>query len=508
MMIIKEIPRVRPNTKSLIRYILLKAVRISGNIPIDTRNINETASQIQKDFNRRLTSRQRSNEMHYVVSFEERHEDISDDKLLLIGNELVRTHFNDNRNFIIAVHRDTKNPHFHLVMENRDFDKRPFFKKDNYRALEAFSQKIEAKYQLKNEQISGSRNDPNVIRLNYKAKQYENRTAQMSDEKKYKEELKEILKAATTPVALFEMMKLQGFTICANKSKTNPAKFTGYYITKGSTSIKPSSIGFQISKLTEKYNIDNNGIVKLILRFEWIRLLNDAGEISTSPGIGTKPQINRRESLYTKFQTLDGINYTSKDQKYNTRFTVNDNSVSFINPNEISIKAGIQALIEQGSNGPFCATGNETFKRKTWLVCALIGQEISNYQPSNADLFALYERICLNQKKYPHAKIKLLESHLTALKRECYEVDNLLSSSASFFDLFPSHSEPETSALQKSESLVREQLGPQPKVKTKDIDRAKRRSKAEKLFDDQETDEKLLKLSSGQKDSLLIRFNR
>lgn len=507
-MIIKEIPRVKPNTKSLIRYILLKAVRISGNIPINMRNIDEAASQIQKDFNSRLTSRQKSNEMHYVVSFEEKHEDISDDKLLLIGNELVKTHFNDNRNFLIAVHRDTNNPHLHLVMENRDFDKRPFFKKGNYRALEAFSQKLETKYRLKNQQISGSRSDPNVMRLNYKAKQYENRTAQTSDEKKYKEELKEILTTAITPVALFEMMKSQGFTICANKSKTNPAKLTGYYITKGAISIKPSSIGFQISKLTEKYKIDDDGIVKLILRFECVHLLDDAGKISTGPGLGTKPQTNRRESLYTKFQTLDGINYTSKDQKYNTRFTVANNSVSFINPNEISIKAGIQALVANGNNGPFCATGNDTFKRKTWLVCALMGQEISNYQPSNADLFALHERIRLNQKKYPHAKIKLPESHLTALKIESFEIDNLLNSSVSFSDLFPRHSEPETSVMEESKSFVMEQPGPPPKVKTKNIDSAKRRSKAERLFDDQETDEKLLKLSSGQKDSLLNRFNR
>lgn len=165
-------------------------------------------------------------------------------------------------------------------------------------------------------------------------------------------------------------------------------------------------------------------------------------------------------------------------------------------------------MVANGNNGPFCATGNDTFKRKTWLVCALMGQEISNYQPSNADLFALHERIRLNQKKYPHAKIKLPESHLTALKIESFEIDNLLNSSVSFSDLFPRHSEPEPSVMEDSKSFVMEQPGPPPKVKTKNIDSAKRRSKAERLFDDQEIDEKLLNLSSRQKDSLLNRFNR
>ena len=144
-MIIKEVPRIKPNTKNLAKYVLAKAERISGNIPINMSNIQESAGEIQNSFNSRLTAKQKSNEMHYIVSFEEQHQEITDDKLLLLGNELVKKHFGDNRNFLIAVHRDTRNPHLHLVMENRDFDNKPFYKKDNYRGLESLAQTLEKK---------------------------------------------------------------------------------------------------------------------------------------------------------------------------------------------------------------------------------------------------------------------------------------------------------------------------------------------------------------------------
>lgn len=148
-MLIKEVPRIKPNTRNLANYVLKKASKISGNIPVDTANLNESAKAIELDFNSRLTAKQKSNEMHYIVSFEESHEDISDEKILLIGNELVKGHFGENRNFLLAVHRDTNNPHLHVVMENRDFDNKAFFKKDNYRALETLAQKLEKAFTQK-----------------------------------------------------------------------------------------------------------------------------------------------------------------------------------------------------------------------------------------------------------------------------------------------------------------------------------------------------------------------
>ncbi|MBK3505742.1 MULTISPECIES: relaxase/mobilization nuclease domain-containing protein [Pseudomonas] len=486
-MLIKEVPRIRPNTKNLAQYVLNKAARIGGNIPINMGNINESAKSIESDFNSRLTAKQKSNEMHYIVSFEEQHQDITDDKLLLIGNELVKRHFGENRNFLLAVHRDTTNPHLHLVMENRDFDNKPFYKKDNYRALETLAQKLEKKHSLKNEQISDSRNDPNPTRLNYASKQYESRTGQESDEKKYKNELKGIISDAKTPEALFQAMIDKGFTIRANKSKTDPARLSGYYITKGSTSIKPSSIGFQISKLVEKYRFDENGIAELILRFESPLPADEFTEISSSPGTDPDPKPNRRESLYTKFQTVDGVNYTSKNEKYKTGFTVNTNSVSFINPNEMSIKAGMQALIAQGTKGPFYLTGSQDFKRKTWLVSAMMGLEVSNYQPSKSDLSALFERVKANQEKYPKAKILLLERHITALKKENFEIDDLLKTPVSFSDLFPSHLKSEY-----IEALETEKPEEPKKEKSVTSTSTKVKSKAEQIFDNQETDKKLL----------------
>ena len=435
-MLIKEVPRIQPNTKNLANYVLKKATRISGNISVNIGNIKESAKEVELDFNSRLTSKQKSNEMHYIVSFEESHDEITDEKLLLIGNELVKGHFGDNRNFLLAVHRDTKNPHLHLVMENRDFDNKAFFKKDNYRGLENLAQRLEKQYSLKNEQIAESRNDPNPTRLNYASKQYESRTGQESDEKKYKNDLKILLSSAKTPEALFKAMIEDGFTIRANKSKTDPTRLTGYYINKSSTSIKPSSIGFQISKLAQRFHVDENGIEKLILQFEGSPPPDSAGEIKAVPG-PYRPKINRRESLYTKFQTSDGVNYTSKNEKYRSSFSVRRDGVSFTNPNEISIKAGIQALLEQGSKGPFEVTGSPNFQRKAWLVSAIMGLEVANYKPTQTDLKALHERVKTNQEKYPKAKIKLLETHLDALKKEGLDFDKILNEPVSLSDLFP-----------------------------------------------------------------------
>ena len=480
-MLIKEVPRIQPNTKNLANYVLKKATRISGNISVNIGNIKESAKEVELDFNSRLTSKQKSNEMHYIVSFEESHDEITDEKLLLIGNELIKGHFGDNRNFLLAVHRDTKNPHLHLVMENRDFDNKAFFKKDNYRGLENLAQRLEKQYSLKNEQIAESRNDPNPTRLNYASKQYESRTGQESDEKKYKNDLKILLSSAKTPEALFKAMIEDGFTIRANKSKTDPTRLTGYYINKSSTSIKPSSIGFQISKLAQKFHVDEEGIEKLILQFEGSPPPDSAGEIKAVPG-PYRPKINRRESLYTKFQTTDGVNYTSKNEKYRSSFSVRRDGVSFTNPNEISIKAGIQALLENGSKGPFEVTGPEDFKRKAWLVSAIMGLEVANYKPSQSDLKALYERVKSNQEKYPKTKIKLLETHFDALKKEGLDFDRIFNEPVSLSDLFPEKMEapkPTRPVNQRAKSLA--SPNPEPTNKTT-LDKAMKDSEIEQYL--------------------------
>ena len=499
-MLIKEVPRIQPNTKNLANYVLAKATRISGNISVNIGNINESAKSIETDFNSRLTSKQKSNEMHYVISFEENHEDITDEKMLTVGSELVKRHFGDNRNFLLAVHRDTDYPHLHLVMENRDSDNKAFFKKDNYRDLENLAQKLEKKYSLKNEQISESRNDPNPVRLNYASKQYESRTGQESDEKKYKNELKGLLSSAQTPEALFRAMIEEGFTIRANKSKTDPKKLTGYYINKSSISIKPSSIGFQVSKLAQKFHVDEDGIERLILQFEGSPPPDSAGEIKAVLG-PYKPKTNRRQSLYTNFQTTDGVNYTSKNEKYRSSFSVRSDGVSFTNPNEVSIKAGIQALLEQGCNGPFHLTGSDDFKRKAWLVSAMMGLEVSNYTPYQSDLKALHTKIKAHQEKYPTTKIKLLETHLEALKKDGLELDMALNKELSLSDFFPSPKltpEPPNEMLEPAPHVNQpaEQLTPvnPPSLKL---------SRAEQAFADLDTDKKLQEVIRKKKSTTI-----
>ena len=405
-MLIKEIPRIKPNTKNLANYIFndKKFTATGGNIPIDVTNLKQLSQDIQDDFNSRLTAKQKSNEMHYVISFEESHDELSDEKIKKIADELVESHFGANRNYAFAIHRDTKNPHIHLLMENRDYDNKPFFQKNNYRKIEELAQELEIKYGLKNDQIKQSRNDESRFNLTAGARKYEHHTGKQSDEAKFKKELKSLLEKSKTAHQFFDLLKLNGYTIKLNNSKKDPAKASGYYITKASTSIKPSSIGLQIKNLTQHFKIDDEGrLVELMRSYE------DAAprqETAQECGFGAispernfdKP--NRKKLLYQKFDSPDGKTFTSNNPKFKSSFVISDNSCSFQNPTEMSIKAGFQALQEKNGGTKYDLFGDDAFKRKAWLVGSLMGLEIEGYTPTAHDMKELLERYSLHPERY------------------------------------------------------------------------------------------------------------
>ncbi|HEP7899101.1 TPA: relaxase/mobilization nuclease domain-containing protein [Pseudomonas aeruginosa] len=405
-MLIKEIPRIRPNTKNLANYIFndKKCTAIGGNIPIDANNLKQSAQDIQDDFNSRLTAKQKSNEMHYVISFEEEHDKINDGQLKLIAEQFVKSHFGNNRNYAFAIHRDTKNPHIHLLMENRDFDNKPFFKKDNYRKIEELAQELELKYGLQNKKIKQSREDKNRINLSPNAKKYQHHSGKQSDEAKYKKELKSLLEKSKTAHQFFDLLKLNGYTIKLNNSKKDPSKASGYYITKATTSIKPSSAGLQISKLMQHFKIDDEGrLVELMRSYEDAPARQETnqpcgfGSISPERNFD-KP--NRKKTLYQKFDSQDGKTFTSNNPKFQSSFVISDNSCSFQNPTEMSIKAGFQALQEKNGGKKYDLFGDDAFKRKAWLVGCLMGFEIEGYTPKAQDLKELLERYALHPERY------------------------------------------------------------------------------------------------------------
>lgn len=149
--------------------------------------------------------------------------------------------------------------------------------------------------------------------------------------------------------------------------------------------------------------------------------------------------------------------------------------------------------MRRATKGPFYLTGSEDFKRKTWLVSAMMGLEVSNYQPTQSDLSALFERVKANQDKYPKTKIKLLERHINELKKENFEIDDLFKTSVSFSDLFPNHSASENIEAPETEKPEKPE-----KEKPATSTGTKTKSKAEKIFDNQETDRKLLEKLTRQ----------
>lgn len=405
-MLIKEIPRIRANTKNLANYIFndKKCTAIGGNIPIDLNNLKQSAQDIQEDFNSRLTAKQKSNEMHYVISFEESHSEISDEKLKSIADELVEKHFGSDRNYAFAIHRDTANPHIHLLMENRNFDNKPFFKKNNYREIEKLADELETQYGLKNDKIKQSRTDENRINLTAGARKFEHHTGKQSDEAKYKKELKSLLEKSKTARQFFDLMKQNGYTIKLNNSKKDPSKASGYYITKATTSIKPSSVGLQIKKLLQHFKIDDEGrLVELMRSFEDAPPRQETAEPCGFGSISPERNFdkpNKKKLLYQKFDSQDGKTFISNNPKFKSSFVISDNSCSFQNPTEMSIKAGFQALQERNGGTKYDLFGDDAFRKKAWLVGCLMGLEIEGYTPKAQDLKELLERYALHPERY------------------------------------------------------------------------------------------------------------
>ncbi len=405
-MLIKEIPRIKPNTKNLATYIFndKKCSAIGGNIPIDANNLKQSAQDIQDDFNSRLTEKQKSNEMHYVISFEESHDQLSDEKLKKIADEFVEKHFGKNRNYVFAIHRDTANPHIHLLMENRNFDNKPFFRKNNYREIENLAQELETKYGLKNDKIKQSRNDENRINLTAGAKKFEHHSGKQSDEAKYKKELKSLLEKSKTAHQFFDQLKLNGYTIKLNNSKKDPSKASGYYITKGTISIKPSSMGLQINKLLQHFKIDDEGrLIELMRSYEDSPPRPDTAEPCGFGAISPErnfDQPNKKKMLYQKFDSQDGKTFTSNNPKFKSSFTIQDKTCSFQNPTEMSIKAGFQALQERDGGKKYDLFGGDAFRKKAWLVGSLMGLQIEGYTPKAQDLKELLERYSLHPERY------------------------------------------------------------------------------------------------------------
>lgn len=422
-MLIKEISRIRPNTKNLATYIFneKKCSAIGGNIAIDVNNLKQSAQDIQDDFNSRLTAKQKSNEMHYIISFEEEHDKINDAQLKLIAEQLVKSHFGNNRNYAFAIHRDTKNPHIHLLMENRDFNNKPFFKKNNYREIENLAQELEKKYGLQNKQIKQSREDKNRINLTAGAKKYEHHTGKQSDEAKYKKELKSLLEKSKTAHQFFDLLKLNGYTIKLNNSKKDPSKASGYYITKATTSIKPSSAGLQITKLMQHFKIDDEGrLVELMRSYEDApprqETTQECGFGSISPERNfEKP--NRKKLLYQKFDSPDGKTFISNNPKFKSSFTIQDKTCSFQNPTEMSIKAGFQALQERDGGKKYDLFGDDAFRKKAWLVGSLMGLEIEGYTPKAQDLKELLERYALHPERYKAFSSEPFQAQLEMRKK-------------------------------------------------------------------------------------------
>ena len=131
----------------------------------------------------------------------------------------------------------------------------------------------------------------------------------------------------------------------------------------------------------------------------------------------------------------------------------------------------------------------------------MMGLEVSNYTPSQSDLKALHAKVKAHQEKYPTTKIKLLETHLEALKKDGLELDMALDQELSLSDLFPSPKptpEPRNEMFEPAPHVNQpvEQVTPvnPPTLKL---------SRAEQAFADLDTDKKLQEVIRKKKSTTI-----
>ena len=374
---------------------------------------------------------------HDMVSFHT-DEKIDKTKALEIVKELYEaTHKLSNREYIMAFHDDTDEPHVHIIWSNLDNDGMAFRQSNDYLVIERQLDLLEKKYGLISPEIRKSRiydeveskyiDEPdskekqkkittevyeafNDIRkekktLSNKEKMLATRGVELNSEK-MKGVMKEILEDSRSPSEFIILLHHFGYKTIPNGNKSS------YSIEKDGQTFKASQLNVQYKHLKNKLKVDDEEDFIKVIRYHYVES-KKRKEPSITVETTQKPdfmsKISKRSILATKFrfeELDDKIEYFYKNSndKKSFEYHKEPSKVRFHDTTSESIRAGIERLAADCPPPAFIkASGPDQFRRDMWMEFHLKGYdkkgyEFKGYEP-NEDDFKLLE-----QRKAKHDK--------------------------------------------------------------------------------------------------------
>lgn len=374
---------------------------------------------------------------HDMVSFHT-DEKIDKTKALEIVKELYEaTHKLSNREYIMAFHDDTDEPHVHIIWSNLDNDGMAFRQSNDYLVIERQLDLLEKKYGLISPEIRKSRiydeveskyiDEPdskekqkkittevyeafNDIRkekktLSNKEKMLATRGVELNIDK-MKGVMKEILEESDSPSDFISLLQHLGYKTIQNGNTSS------YSIEKDGQIFKASQLNVSYTKLKKKFKVDDDDDFIKALQYRYGEL-KEREELSITVETTQKPdfmsKISKRSTLATKFrfEELDDkveYFYKNSNDKKSFEYHQEPSKVRFYDTTSESIRAGLQRLAADCPPPSFIkASGPDQFCRDMWMEFYLKGYdkkgyEFKGYEPNENDFKLLEQRKAKHDK--------------------------------------------------------------------------------------------------------------
>lgn len=287
----------------------------------------------------------------------------------------VKNSLNDNRHYMFVVERNTDHHHVHAMIHLTDLTtNRVNNKMIDYNPI---IEKIENKYGLYNEHRKPDPLDKSPD-LNKDKK------------KEFKKDLSTILENSLSPSEFLQGVKNAGYVITHNGN-------TAFSLSKNDQTYKASDLGLSYKSLKARLGDDQSFSMALAALHEKLPKIDSWGTIGVNRNRlsdESKP-FSKKSTLHTRFTSVivsDHEDYFFNDSsKKAFEYCRSKGKVSFQNSSAMSLKAGIQRLIEDmNTPGPLYFTGSENFKKNAWLQFHMMnladkGYEFKGYKPNGQD---------------------------------------------------------------------------------------------------------------------------
>lgn len=368
---------------------------------------------------------------HDMVSFHT-DEKIDKTKALEIVKELYEaTHKLSNREYIMAFHDDTDEPHVHIIWSNLDNDGMAYRQSNDYLVIERQLDLLEKKYGLNSPEIRKSRiydeveskyiDEPdskekqkkittevnelfNDIRTEKKTLSNKEKMLDVRGIESHKEQMKidmkELLETSDTPSEFIGLLHHCGYKTIPNGNKSS------YSIEKDGQIFKASELNVSYKHLKNKLKVDDeeNFIKAIRYCYEHPKERKEPSiTVETTQQPDFMAKISKKSMLATKFryEELDDkveYFYKNSNDKKSFEYHKEPSKVRFHDTTSQSIRAGLQRLAADCPPPSFIkASGPDQFCRDMWMEFHFKGYdkkgyEFKGYEPDENDLKLLEQR--------------------------------------------------------------------------------------------------------------------